>query len=169
MSNVISNDNTNARLIVRQDVDRYFNTKEKTKEIAKSLHLHAKDLYFLFEKNIISLRDENLQEKLKLIAKLWHSNFFVRRMLSYRSGTIRKKLIDTAELTKPEQHAYARLSQLEKFDREKWKKIFGEICNYYNVPPEIAEKIMRRMAFKIRMQRYYQRKKNKKNIEDKSY
>jgi hypothetical protein len=132
--------------------------------IATKTHIRVKDILLLHEKGIIDLNDPDIYAILTPISRLWHSNFFLKRMLSYRSRSVRSKLVETADLTRPEQHAYARFMSGDVNDRNLWKEVFAEIVNFYRVRPEKAEEIVRRMALKVRRKRYYQKSKNREVI-----
>lgn len=132
--------------------------KERIKELSKVTAIREKDIALMQAKGLLNLTDENAECQLRFLSRFWHSNFWVRRMLSYRAVKTRKKLVDTTGLNRAELHAYTRIMNGENA-RDIWRPLLRELMQNYKIDVPAAKKIMKRMAAKIRMQRYYQRKK----------
>lgn len=132
--------------------------KVRVKELANLFSIREKDILLLHERGIIDVDDPDVERVLAPLSRVWHSNEFLRRMLSYRKRRTRRKLIDTADLSKPEMHAYTRLKEGDPADTELKRRVLSELITFYRIKRDRAIRIVSRMAMKVKKERYYQRK-----------
>lgn len=117
-----------------------------------------KDIKKLIADKIIESENDSTLEKIK---KIWFSDYYLKRMLVYRSKYKRKKLIQSCELSKPESFV---LTQIEKTDnvRKIYKNLLIQLKQFYRIEGEQAKQIISKMARKVRMRRYYEHKKKER-------
>ncbi len=146
------------KTIERTKITTNEDTKERIKVLSKMTGIREKDIAIMQAKDLINIYDETIEDLLRFLSRFWHSNFWVRRMLTYRGVNTRKKLINTSGLNRAELHAHTRIAEAENA-RDIWRPLLRELIQNYKLDTQVAKKIIKRMATKVRMQRYHQRKK----------
>lgn len=135
-------------------------TKEYIKELAKETSFRPKDIQMFYEDEIITGEKEKDLEVLKLIARIYFSNRYIKRMLSYLSKDRRKHLIVTCEMSKPEAHVYTYLKNNNVANvKQVYRKLLIQLKQFYGISERQARRVISKISRKWRMQRYYMRKK----------
>lgn len=133
--------------------------KEYIKQLAKETRFRELDLYLFLKDGIITGEKEKDKATLDLISKVFFSRVYVRRMLTYFTRSQRAYLFKTFDMSPAEVFVYKRLENNDV--RKIYRELIKQLKQFYNITEYRAKKIISKIARKRKMERYYQRKKQK--------
>lgn len=135
-------------------------TKDYTKELIKDTRFNSADIALFFKDNLLSGEFNKDKEVLKILEKVYFSQKHIRRMLSRLSKSQRKHLIKTCEMSKPEAFVYTRLQNNDV--RKIYRELISQLKQFYKLDEKQAKKVISKIARRVRLQKYYRRKKTEK-------
>lgn len=136
--------------------------KEYIKQLSKETQFRELDLYLFLRNGLITGEKERDKEVLSIISKVFFSRVYIRRMLTYLTRSQRSYLFKTFDMSPPELFVYKRLENQDV--RKIYRELIRQLRQFYNLTEHQAKKVISKIARKRKMERYYQSKKQKREI-----